>query len=161
MSASPNSTHMLKPLHSTDAVWLEELHKSCFDPLQRWSKDLFATMLAQPPVLGLALIENDTPQGFILGRHVVDECEIITLAITPAARRHGYAQQLVETFLKQKRTQGATRFFLEVAATNKGAIALYEKLGFFTVSTRPNYYEIVNESGRSWVDGLVMVKNFA
>ena len=64
----------------------------------------------------------------------------MTLAVDPAARRHGIATALVRYVLADGRRRGARRAVLEVRASNVNAKQLYEKFGFRQVAIRARYY---------------------
>lgn len=51
-------------------------------------------------------------------------------AVRKAFRGHGAASSLFRTFLPVLRDHGVRRYLLEVIKSNKGAVRLYEKLGF-------------------------------
>jgi ribosomal-protein-alanine N-acetyltransferase len=77
--------------------------------------------------------------GFALIAQVVDESELLNIAIDPAWQGRGWGELLLE--LAIARLAPAIRgMFLEVRASNAGAIALYEKRGFAEVGLRRNYY---------------------
>lgn len=78
--------------------------------------------------------------GFVIGRPVADEFEILNLAVAKAFRRRGIATQLVSATLNEAAVAHARQVFLEVRASNQGAIALYMRLGFRVCGRRPNYY---------------------
>jgi ribosomal-protein-alanine N-acetyltransferase len=78
--------------------------------------------------------------GILIGRVAADEFEVLNLAVAKARRRRGVATQLVEVALEDARIAGARQAYLEVRASNKGGIALYERLGFRVCGRRPNYY---------------------
>ena len=111
---------------------LAELHASAFDA--PWSMDTIAELMAGG---ALALACN---QGFILVRVVADEAEVLPLAVEPTARRNGLGRALVEAAAKAVRDAGAAELFLEVAADNAPAIALYTVAGFNEVGRRRGYY---------------------
>ena len=77
---------------------------------------------------------------FILIRAVLDEAEILTLAVRPEARRKGYARGLVEAAAALARAAGVCQLYLEVAEDNAAALALYRATGFVEVGRRPGYY---------------------
>jgi len=87
--------------------------------------------------------------GFLILRSVADEMEILNLAVEPAERRHGVAGRLLEAALERGRVRGVKRIFLEVRASNAGAIAFYEHGGFVRTGRRPRYYTEPLEDG--WV----------
>jgi len=76
----------------------------------------------------------------ILARVAADEAEILTLAVTPAARRRGLGTALLRAAMHRARDLGATAMFLEVAVTNQPARALYASLGFSEAGSRRHYY---------------------
>lgn len=123
------------------------LHRKCFaEAPPPWRAEDFESLLAQPGVTQFA-----EPFGFILMRQAADEAEILTLAVDPAHRRRGIAQRLIARATDALFVQGVRLIFLEVAAPNVPAIALYQKAGFAEVGRRPRFYA-------SRVDALVMRK---
>jgi ribosomal-protein-alanine N-acetyltransferase len=120
-----------------DAEALAALHAQAFPPAQAWSADAFSRLLALPGVFG-SLAEGE---GFALLRAVLDEAEILTIAVVPGARRRGLGAALLEAGLAGAAGLGARACFLEVAAGNAGGRALYVAAGFVPVGRRPGYYE--------------------
>jgi len=125
---------------------LAALHAKCFTTPRPWSASEFASFQSNAFVL-------TKPQGFLLGRVVADEAEILTLAVDPAARRQGIARDLLKEFEARSIAQGATVAFLEVAADNEPAIALYISTGFEQAGHRRGYYRRPDGSG---LDALVL-----
>jgi ribosomal-protein-alanine N-acetyltransferase len=78
--------------------------------------------------------------GILVGRVAADEFEVLNLAVAKAQRRRGVATQLVKVALESARIAGARQAYLDVRASNKGGIALYEQLGFRVCGRRSNYY---------------------
>ena len=111
------------------------LHGACFTTPRPWTGDEIASLLASPYVFALF-----AKNGFLMGRVVASEAELLTLAIDPAARRQGQARDLVTRFLDVARARAAEIAFLEVAANNAGALALYHACGFGTSGLRRAYY---------------------
>ncbi len=116
---------------------LAALHARCFTTPPPWSAQSFADLLASPHVF---LIADPQGRAFILGRVVVDEAELLTLATDPAIRRAGLARTLMAAFEDEVKTRGAATVFLEVAETNLAARALYASCGFVQNGERPGYY---------------------
>ncbi|MBI3483860.1 MAG: GNAT family N-acetyltransferase [Acidobacteria bacterium] len=56
------------------------------------------------------------------------------------ARRTGIASRLLDGALAAARSFGGQRAFLEVRASNAGAIAFYERHGFRPAGRRKHYY---------------------
>lgn len=133
---------------------LAALHRRCFQAPPPWSASDFIGFLADP--LCFLLIEGDA--GFLLGRAVAGEAELLTLAVLPEARRRGLGRKLVARFLYQARLRGAERAFLEVSAENAAAVDLYESAGFTPAGRRKGYYHV---EGAPPVDALVLQRDLA
>ncbi|MBZ0128802.1 MAG: GNAT family N-acetyltransferase [Rhodobacteraceae bacterium] len=114
---------------------LAALHQQCFTAPRPWSAGEFAGLLAGP---GTFLLTR--AHAFLLGRIAGPEAELLTLAVAPDHRRQGLAATLVGDFAITSRNRGATEAFLEVAADNIAARALYSTSGFQQVATRSGYY---------------------
>lgn len=83
---------------------------------------------------------DESVAGILIGRVAADEFEVLNLAVAEALRRRGVATQLVKVALEGARIAGARQTYLDVRASNKGGIALYERLGFRVCGRRSNYY---------------------
>ena len=89
-----------------------------------------------------------SPQGrgarplaaFLMGRVIADEAELLTLAVCPQCRRTGLARELVQRFADHAAGAGATSAFLEVAADNLPAQALYAATRWQPSGRRRDYY---------------------
>jgi len=133
---------------------LAALHARCFRTPPPWSAADFAGLLDDP--LCFLLVEGDA--GFLLGRAVAGEAELLTLAVAPEARRLGLGRKLLARFLYQAQLRAADRAFLEVRADNAPAIALYESAGFARAGLRRGYYR--GDDG-SRADALVLARDLA
>jgi ribosomal-protein-alanine N-acetyltransferase len=78
--------------------------------------------------------------GFAAFHRVMDEAEVLNLAVAPAHQRRGIARALLEAARRRLQQAGAKRVFLEVRAANQPALGLYFSLGFTLHSRRKNYY---------------------
>ena len=78
--------------------------------------------------------------GILFGRAARDEFEILNLAVSKTYRRRGIATELVNAATESARTSGARHAYLEVRASNDGAIDLYSRIGFRVYGRRRNYY---------------------
>jgi ribosomal-protein-alanine N-acetyltransferase len=130
---------------------LAALHGRCFTTPRPWSEAEFASFLADP--LAFVLVEGDA--GFLLGRVVVGEAELLTLAVAPEARRRGLGRKLLARFIYQARLRAAETAILEVAAGNAAARALYLAGGFAESGRRKRYYH--NPDGTA-EDAIVMAR---
>ena len=114
---------------------MARLHGLSFTLPAPWSEADLAATLANPHSFALT-----RPTGFLLGRVVAGEAELLTVAVDPAARRQGTGRALVDAFLIEARTRGADAAFLEVAETNAAARAVYAAAGFAPTGRRKGYY---------------------
>lgn len=135
---------------AAEAPAMAAVHALAFDA--SWREDEFEDLLEGEGIYGF-LAQDDAPLGVILCRVAVDEVEILTIGVTPAARRKGVAQALLAAGLGAARGRGAAQAFLEVAVDNEAAIALYQRLGFHRAGKRLYYYDR-GAAGR--MDALVM-----
>lgn len=83
------------------------------------------------------------PAGFVLTRHVLDEEELLLIAVLPGCRRRGIGSVLIDHLFAAARARGITRIYLEMRRGNP-AIHLYRKLGFDPIGERRNYYRMAN-----------------
>ncbi len=95
------------------------------------------------------------PHGFALARVIAGEAELLTLATDPDHRRRGIAADLLQRVEAAAAERGALDQFLEVAADNVAARALYAKAGYIQIGQRAGYYV---RPGADPVDALVLAK---
>ncbi|MGF1550291.1 MAG: ribosomal protein S18-alanine N-acetyltransferase [Sphingomonadaceae bacterium] len=113
-----------------------------FDPRygEAWTATQCSGLLGTPGVwLDLASID-ERAIGFAMARLLVDECELLLLAVDPSMQKKGIGTRLLESFVDTARRQGATRLHLEVREGNP-AISLYERSGFDNIGRRRGYYD--------------------
>lgn len=141
----------IRPLGAADAPALAALHVDGFD--EPWSVETFAELLALPGAFGHLAVAQSAPAGFALARVAADEAEILTLSVARGQRRRGLGAKLVGLACDRAASEGAARMFLEVAADNFAALALYRALGFAEAGRRPAYY---GKPGHQRQDALLM-----
>lgn len=93
---------------------------------------------------GLQLVcrrpDNKQITGFIIGRTVVDEAEILRIATRAEDQHQGAACGLISEFIRQIKAKGSHKCYLELRSTNTPARRLYEKFDFQVTGLRKNYY---------------------
>ena len=125
------------------------LERVCFqDP---WSERSIASELENPLSLWLVAMEEDRLLGYVGSQTVLDETDMMNVAVDPAARRQGVARALIQALTAQLKQRGSRKLSLEVRASNLGAIRLYESLGFVRLGCRPGYYRNPRED--AWILG--------
>jgi [ribosomal protein S18]-alanine N-acetyltransferase len=84
--------------------------------------------------------ENDRVMGFAILRVLVDDAELLLIAVDPLQRRNGCATLLLNALIERMREIGKSPLHLEVRAGNLGAIAFYQARKFNRTGARKNYY---------------------
>ncbi len=120
-----------------DTPAMAAVHAASFP--QAWDARAIATSLSGPGAFGF-VVRDPAVVGFVLAHAIADEAEILTLAVSPASRRRGGAAALVEAAAGRAFVAGARTLFLEVAADNTAALALYRGAGFIQAGLRSGYY---------------------
>lgn len=149
----------LVPLTAAFAPVASALHAQGFD--DPWDADAIVRLLDVPGAFGILAYQpgdpaknsEDLPLGFVLMQTVLDEAEINTITVAPAARRMGVGKKLLGAVEERLRASDVTRMLLEVAVDNDPAIALYTQNGFGEVGRRKGYYARRNSAP---VDALVL-----
>lgn len=116
-----------------------------------WSDATFASNQGER-YLNLKIESGGQMAGFAITQVVLDEATLFNIAIDPAFQRRGLARELLAALIARLEARGIHTLWLEVRASNQGARALYEQLGFNEVSLRRNYYPTV--TGRE--DAVIM-----
>jgi tRNA threonylcarbamoyladenosine biosynthesis protein TsaB len=111
-----------------------------------WSRESYLKLADETGSLALVLTAVGKVTGFVVGRHMGDEAEVLNLAVRAKQRRRGWAKALLEVALQEFATQGAKRAYLEVRESNRTAIAFYEKQGFAKTGLRKGYYREPDEA---------------
>lgn len=114
---------------------LAALHTRCFTTPRPYKAHEFETLLN-----GKGVVLFEQPQGFLICRIVIDEAELLTLAVEPDARRKGVATHLMGSFLAHCEAANVASLFLDVTQDNHAAQALYEAHGFIETTLREGYY---------------------
>lgn len=140
---------MIAAIGADSAELLAAVHARAFE--KPWSAADIARLLETPSAFAIVSQESE-PQGFVLAWAPAPDAEILTLAVTPEARRRGVGSALVNAAGAAALMRGAASLSLDVADDNTAARALYAKLGFAEVARRNAYYE--RASGR--VDALIL-----
>lgn len=78
--------------------------------------------------------------GFIAFRQLLDQAEILNLAVDPACQRQGVAKALIQSACSTLRENNVQTAFLEVRPSNRAALELYASAGFTRAAVRKGYY---------------------
>ncbi|HVG81942.1 MAG TPA: GNAT family N-acetyltransferase [Methylomirabilota bacterium] len=145
---------LLRPVGPFDLELVATLHGASFE--EAWGVQAIAEIMAMPGAFGLIVSEaaeaGPRPAGFLLARLAAEDCEILSIGVSPGRRRRGLARTLMAEATQLASAAGARRVFLEVAEDNWAARRLYAALGFAPVGRRRNYYR----RGQDFVAALTM-----
>ncbi|MGB3796090.1 MAG: GNAT family N-acetyltransferase [Alteraurantiacibacter sp.] len=105
----------------SDSLILRNVHYTLIDPSGTDDADL------------------DNVTGFALTRQVLDEEEILLIAVLPSERDAGVGKQLLAEVINRARARLVSRIFLEMRDGNS-AEHLYRRFGFLKIGQRKGYY---------------------
>ncbi len=106
--------------------------------LPAWNEERFLSELARPIAVFVVAGYRGVIAGYSLAWCVEDEMDIHRVAVDLSRRRTGTGLAMIRSLLELAPT--ARRIFLEVAAGNGPARALYRAAGFSETGRRPRYY---------------------
>ena len=125
---------------------IAELEKACFsDP---WPQNIIENELRNELSLWLVAVSGNAVLGYVGSQSVMDEADMMNIAVAADARRQGIAKALVQALCDRLREKNVLTLTLEVRVSNAPAAALYEKLGFREIGIRPRYYFHPTEDAR-------------
>jgi ribosomal-protein-alanine N-acetyltransferase len=113
-----------------------------------WSLAMFVLELSKPSGICLAIAGERGLAGYLVCSRYADVWHLMNIAIAPDHRRQGLATELMLRLFEE--AGPGARFTLEVRASNRTAIAMYERFGFRPAGHRRRYY---HDNGE---DALIM-----
>ncbi|MDE9451065.1 GNAT family N-acetyltransferase [Aliiroseovarius sp. Z3] len=132
-------------------VQLAQLHAAVFKASRAWSEEEMRSLLSSPHVLVAG-----TEHGFAMGRVIGDEAELLTIVVHPDQQGRGIGRTLLTSFEDEAKSRGARLAYLEVAADNEPARAMYITSGWSESGRRTGYY--TRQTG-SPVDAILLAKH--
>ncbi len=87
-----------------------------------------------------AAFRDEKIAGFLILSTVLDEAEILEVAVPENLRRCGIGSELMSEIFGWCSKNGISKIFLEVRESNFPARAYYKKYGFVENGLRKNYY---------------------
>jgi [ribosomal protein S18]-alanine N-acetyltransferase len=145
----------LKIADPDHAAEISALHMKLFNP--PWDEAGVLPLLTAPASVGFIARVGIPPvtAGFVIGQVAADMAEIISIGVAEDWQKRGMGRILFGAFVRAVTRAGAKRLFLDVAADNTAALALYQAMDCAEVGRRKGYY--VRHEAPS-VDAIVMSK---
>ena len=142
----------IRKMPAREVPQVAELEKLCF--AMPWSEKSVAGELDNPLALWLVAMDGESLAGYVGSQTVMDETDMMNLAVAPQFRRQGVGEALVNALTASLKELGSRCLTLEVRASNEAARALYGKLGFTEIGRRRGYYRDPRE------DALILRKEW-
>jgi len=111
-----------------------------------WSRESYEELCKSEGFLAFVSERAGSVSGFVVGRQVADEGEILNVAVRRENRRKGKGQALLSAVLEQLHRRGVRRVYLEVRESNETGISFYQEQGFAKTGRRPGYYREPEEA---------------
>lgn len=128
---------------------MAELHAQAFAGGEIWTEAAIRALLDRPATHVVSLGDD----GFALLQILPPEAELLTIVIAPARQGRGIGAELLAKSMAEAAKAGAATMFLEVAADNAAARALYHRWGFTRIGRRNGYFA---RPGAAAQDALVL-----
>lgn len=106
-----------------------------------WTLQGLKETYAQPGAFILAAYSEGQMLGYSIVYTVLDEAELVRIAVAASARRQGVGQMILKNTEQVSAKRGAARMFLEVRMNNEPAAAFYRKHGFRVDGIRKAFYQ--------------------
>jgi len=146
---SKNELQQVVPMGLTDITAVTAIENQAHS--HPWSEKLFLSNFGQR-YFNHVLLLDDSVVGYFVASAVAGEVTLMNIAISPEQQGKGAGQFLLQFLIDYAKQNNQLEIWLEVRASNQGAIHLYQKLGFVEVDIRKAYYP--TESGRE--DAVIM-----
>jgi ribosomal-protein-alanine N-acetyltransferase len=125
-----------------------EIETECFGG-EAFTREQILQLIKEYNCVNLIAKVDGIIAGFVIGMMYVDRkalcAHILTIDVSPAFRRRGIGQMLLQEIERIFREKDAKASHLEVREDNVAAISLYRKLGYEKIGKLKNYY--VNANG--------------
>jgi ribosomal-protein-alanine N-acetyltransferase len=112
------------------------IHAAAFEGSEAWDGAAIRQLLDRPGTLAV----TRRPHAFALLQILPPDAELLTIAVHPSAQGGGLGAALLDRLIAQARMKDCNKLYLEVAADNAPALALYARAGFSETGRRRGYY---------------------
>lgn len=129
---------VVRGAQASDAAAIAALERECFS--QPWSESALREELDVPDSVLLIAEKGGCTAGYVGMQHTADTGYVTNICVLPKYRRQGVAAALLAELKLRGAAKGEREITLEVRASNRAAIALYNKTGFKSMGVRPGFY---------------------
>ena len=126
--------------HLEEVAEIEKIY--FYDP---WSVESLGLMLTDQ-AMGIVALEDGRVVGYAGMMCVLDEGQIINVAVRPEAKRRGIGRALMEQAEAYAKERGIVFLSLEVRESNIAARSLYSSLGWEERGIRKGFYSHPQEN---------------
>ena len=126
---------MIRLMQHSDVQAVTQIEKSV--QTHPWTHQQFLDAAAQ--YQSTVLEKNGSVVGFCILQPVLDEANLLLMAVDPNQQGQGLGYELLTASLDLLKNN-PIQIFLEVRESNTAAIKLYEKADFHQIDLRKNYY---------------------
>ena len=129
----------VRPMKEVDLDQVLAIEQACFP--RAWNRDHFLAEITSVQSTPVVVDLDGSVAGYLCLTVLLDEAEILDVAVAPAFQGKGIGAALVAWACSEALRQGADLIRLEVRSTSLPAIMLYERSGFVRCGIRKAYYE--------------------
>jgi ribosomal-protein-alanine N-acetyltransferase len=124
-----------------DIASIMPVMNAAFDPRygEAWTASQCLSVLSLPDSHLYLARKDQQIAGFALTRGVLDEEELLLIAVKPELSRSGIATTMLQAVVELAQRKGRIRLFIEVRQNNS-AIEFYRRAGFAEIGIRAAYY---------------------
>jgi ribosomal-protein-alanine N-acetyltransferase len=134
----------IRPMTEADLENVLAIEQASFS--HPWCHEHFLHELSSPHSFPLVAVAEGAVGGYVCMMSLFEEAQILNIVVAPHLRGRGAARALLERASAIAREKHAEIMTLEVRASNRAAIALYERFGFSRSGIRQKYYEGVEDA---------------
>lgn len=149
MPLTSNKSQQILPMALADIEQVYQLESQCHT--HPWSKKLFLSNFGKR-YFNHVLLNDESVVGYFVASSVAGEVTLMNIAIAPEKQGQGLGRKLLQFLITFSRQNQEQEIWLEVRASNLGALSLYQQLGFAEVDRRKDYYPC--QQGRE--DAIIM-----
>ncbi|MBQ4831992.1 ribosomal protein S18-alanine N-acetyltransferase [Pseudoalteromonas sp. MMG010] len=144
---------IFKPVDTSEITQLMAIETVCHT--HPWTTKTMSSCIGGR-YFNLAAFNKGTMVGFYIGEKAGPDLTLMDICVRPQEQGQGIATKLLNQFIDYAHSEQAENIFLEVRESNQRAIALYEHMGFITMSVRKNYYPSNELTKNGYEDAILM-----